>query len=289
MMMKVIVALLLLAAAPIQALDVILKDFECDETLPIYATELMLSCENSYKSNRCTFGDSATLSGNLVYKGLEEAGVQNNKVYGTSDLNFLTLTYHLIKNLPLYLCHAWVQRVGYYNAEAQEEDAGDERRRRHLGDEDNYNDNGDENCGIDGNYTFSATYQLPGGSEDSTDWVTTGWVGSGEISLYAEKQNVDTLVGYCTMDLTTAVTKTSGIVNAPSAVTTLIIFGVAMGVAALTCLYCACCRRNRSRQINAEGGTKSLMGKTVTTRKYEDDTIMSSRSRDDGTIPATIA
>lgn len=59
--MKFLVAWCLLVAAPLaQSLDLSLKSFTCDESLPFYAVKLTMSCNGNTK---CTFGETATIYG----------------------------------------------------------------------------------------------------------------------------------------------------------------------------------------------------------------------------------
>jgi len=54
--------LLFLSLSFVEALDIILKDFECNETLPvaIQGDNLFLECNGS---NQCTMGTDANISG----------------------------------------------------------------------------------------------------------------------------------------------------------------------------------------------------------------------------------
>lgn len=56
-----IASLLLLPAG---ALDIIMQAVTCDQSLAIYAESLTMTCEGS---NRCTFGNSATINGTREY------------------------------------------------------------------------------------------------------------------------------------------------------------------------------------------------------------------------------
>ena len=113
-------------------------------------------------------------------------------------------------------------------------------------------DDGLANCPGDGLYSFQVSYTLPN-ADPKTSWLATGWTGSGEISIYAEKDNTYSLMGHCTIKLGTTVTKSpEKSYNPPTAlVASLIAVGTVIALF-LICLYCTCCRSYRRPPRNKE-------------------------------------
>jgi hypothetical protein len=153
----------------------------------------------------------------VVYNGTDATSIVDNTAYMSSDLAFLTLTYHLFDDLAVNLCHENMV-------------AGADNRP----------------CPGDGTYSFEMEYPLPS-TADSSSWLATGWAGTGEIAMYAEKNNLETLVGYCTFSMATGVTASaSQKFNPPSASTTSGILAGLIVAIFLAVAYCACCRGRRS-------------------------------------------
>lgn len=194
----------------------------------------------------------------------------------------MTLEYKLFEDLPLNMCGKWVLGI---EEDAEEEEAADDAERRRLADaadeeEEAFDDDyvRDDNCPADGLYAFQVGYTLPA-ADDVTSWLATGWAGSGEISILAEKGNSATLVGYCTLKFSTAVTPSkAGSINPPSAlVASLIAVAVVLGIV-LLCIYCTCCRSSRK----AAAAKKDAAGAAAGGGKYhDDDPIDMARSRSD--------
>ena len=131
------------------------------------------------------------------------------------------------------------------DADAAEGDAADaEAADADEADASGYEGGDMANC-PDGLYSLEVSYTLPS-ADSKTAWLATGWTGSGVISMYAEKGNTDSLVGYCTLKLGTAVTQSQERkYNPPTAlVASLIAVGVVVAVF-LLCIYCTCCRYRR--------------------------------------------
>jgi hypothetical protein len=154
------------------------------------------------------------------------------------------LTYHLFEDLQIDLCQQSMTAV-----------------------EGNAN-----KCPGDGKYSFDVGYVLPT-TADSSSWLATGWTGTGEIAMYSQKSNLDSLVGYCTFALSTAVTvSASKRFNPPSASTTtgLVLGFVAFAV--LASVYLVFRRRASSKRLAAtNNGNSSFMddAKTHLTSKPE--------------------
>lgn len=162
----------------------------------------------------------------------------------TAELAFVTLTYHLFEDLQIDLCQQSLTAV-----------------------EGNAN-----KCPGDGKYSFALGYVLPS-TADSSSWLATGWSGTGEIAMYAEKSNLDSLVGYCTFGMTTAVTSSAFTkFNPPSASTTT---GLVLGLVACAVLasaYFVYRRRASSKRLAAtDDANSSFMNdaKTHLTSKPE--------------------
>ena len=110
----------------------------------------------------------------------------------------------------------------------------------------------EDQCPENGVYAFQVTYALPT-AEERTAWLATGWTGTGEVAIYTEKNNVDSLVGFCQLKLGTKTTPTeSSAFSTPSArIASFAAVGVVVALF-LLCIYCSCCRTYRRPPRNKE-------------------------------------
>jgi len=258
--MKGFTLLLLATIASVRALDITLKSYTCDRTLPVYALGFRMSCSDG-ESERCSFGETATFSGNLQYNGTAAAGVNaNGIVYGKAGLQLMTLDYELFNNVPLYMCGPWVSEVEENDAEAYENTYGG----RYLADADAGDDaaQGDDavaeeeqdaadTCAGNGMYTFYVDLDLPE-NDDKLSWLATGWKGVGDIMLFANSGDSSSLVGYCTLNFATHVTPQDEIYYLPSAlIASLSIIGV-MAAVVFSCCFCRCCRKGNKKEVTTK-------------------------------------
>jgi hypothetical protein len=288
--MRVVTVALLLASAT--ALDVRLRDVQCDGSLPVTIAddgEFKIQCPNSGTDvQRCSFnGDSALLSGNFIYNGVDEAGLTGSNAYLTANIDFVTLEYLLTKNQMVDMCDDnWVtslqsnQENGDDNA--QGDDAQGERRRLEQdaadGDDaaaaEQANENDNAQCDLsDGYYSFSLSYTLPD-YEDNTSWLATGWRGTGYIKMFSDDSSMDeSLIGSCTFRFDTMVTQSSnGGMTIPTAATTLAIIAGVFALVGAVCCYWSCCRGRRKAKAAAPSDTSTA---------YK-------RTQDDGTLASTV-
>lgn len=101
------------------------------------------------------------------------------------------------------------------------------------------NDNGYDECPADGEYSFTSYYTLPS-YDEKTSWLSTGWTGRGEITMYATADTT-TKIGYCSFEIYPLVTPSSSRgMNPPTAATTAAIVLGVVGLALGTCLFCSC-------------------------------------------------
>uniref|UniRef100_A0A7S1USF2 DOMON domain-containing protein n=1 Tax=Grammatophora oceanica TaxID=210454 RepID=A0A7S1USF2_9STRA len=327
---KLVASLLLVMGAPSQALDVYLDSFECNEELAVRAVNFAMLCGDD-GDERCTFGDSVTLEGQLEYNGVADAGVNNGYVYINSDLKFFTVTYHLFEDVQMSLCHNNIyldqaqrsrhledngedgedgeddgEEEGQDEEEGDEEDQEDENQDEEEdneeedegedeeddeeGEEDDEQEeqDGDQYCPGDGLYSFSMSYTLPGG-DGSTSWLATGWRGKGIVAMYSTQGDEDSLVGYCTMKLGTAVSSSAngGKMGMPSASTTFAIVAAAVALLSLCCCgFCFCLAKRRQRR-RLGANNKDNDGKTAHLTQHDygaesDGTSTIETRRDDG-------
>mmetsp|Transcript_16341 Transcript_16341/g.24734 ORF Transcript_16341/g.24734 Transcript_16341/m.24734 type:complete len:311 (-) Transcript_16341:92-1024(-) len=245
---------LLLALLPfVSAIDIALKSFDCDVDLPVYATSFDMSCGDE---KRCTFGETATFSGILEYNGTGDAGVsEDGKVYSKAGLQLMTLDYELLDNFPLYMCGPWVAQLeendqvayGYNNrrlADAADDDA--------AAADDDYEWDG---CTVDGTYAFFVDYDLPYSGEKMS-WLATGWKGVGNVRLFSESGNSESLIGYCTLNFNTYVTPSGD--DTPiyyqfipnSQISSYILGGFIIFILLLIfyCTCCTCCHKKKENK-----------------------------------------
>jgi len=227
-MMKFSALIASLLLVPADALDIVVAGVTCDKTLPIYADTFTMTCNGA---SRCTLGNTATFAGTLAYNSTDATSIANNVAYITADLNFVTWTFHLLDQFQIDLCNQ--------NLVASENNAGE--------------------CPGDGSYSFSMDYALPN-SKDASTWLASGWGGSGTIAMYStETVSADSLVGYCTLPMTTAVTSSaSSNYNPPSASTTTGLVIGAILLAALAGVYLVFRRRASSKRSATTDDGKSF-------------------------------
>ena len=101
--------------------------------------------------------------------------------------------------------------------------------------------NDDVECPADGSYTFNLQYVLPE-EETKAVWLATGWEGVGEISMYSEANNVDSLIGECTLKFATSVTPPTSNsifskVPIPTAMVSMLVLLAFAGFLVLSCVY----------------------------------------------------
>jgi hypothetical protein len=231
-----------------QALDIEVTSYECDKSLPVYATFKVL-CSGQ---TRCTFGSSrANITGSMYYNSVGNSGIEDNKAYLSAEVELLTSTHYMLDMIEVPLCGDTMT-------------AGAN------------NQNGD--CPSDGSYGFSVGYDLPlAGTSEYMTWLDSGWNGKGIIQLYAEKDD-NMLIGECVYYVKTYVTPGSGEggvasklpVDIPS-ISAAAAVGIALGSMAaivLLTLYCYCCVCRKKKQVAEDGLIKSDIhtGKTATDR-----------------------
>lgn len=243
--------LLVLVAAPIvSALDIALESFDCDVELPIYLTSIDMSCDDN---KRCSFGETVTFSGLLEYNGTAAAGVsEDGKVYSKAGLQLMTLEYDLLDNFPLYMCGPWVA-----NLEESDEVAYESSGNRLLAD--NQTDDAVANwngCTVDGSYAFFVDYDLPT-TTDKTSWLATGWKGVGNVRLFANSGDSDSLIGYCTLKFGTYITPDEGqplyAKFIPNSQIASIMLGIFIVFVLLMIFYCTCCTCSKRRSRKSRG------------------------------------
>lgn len=110
------------------------------------------------------------------YNNTEEIGLEDGYAFLSSDLSFLSLDYTLFNFLQVPICGNYI---------TPEDDDQDE-------------------CPADGVYNFKIPYVLPS-KENQASWVATGWNGKGKILIYAEANNLDSVIGQCQLYFSTAV------------------------------------------------------------------------------------
>jgi hypothetical protein len=151
----------------------------------------------------------------VIYNGLEDSSVADEVAYITADLSLWTLSFNLFKDLAIPLCS------------------------------DDMTANEGYECPADGSYNFAVTYTLPDAGPENQSWLASGWEGSGEIKMYAS-ENSDTMVGYCSLSLSTFVTPKSGrAFQTPAASLTFAMALASLVACALLCIGCCCCRKKR--------------------------------------------
>ena len=217
---KLAVLLPLLSGAfwRVNGLDITLRDVICDQTRPIYAEdhEISLECDGG---PRCTFGSEAMFYGRLRYNQIENIGLDEGYVFVSADLSFLSLDYDLMQYLQVPICG------DYLTAEAND---------------DNDDDGNQQECPADGIYNFQMPYVLPS-EENKASWIATGWNGKGEIFVYSEANNQDSLIGHCQLYFSTAVSNSGNSFASkfpvPSAMITTIVVLAFVSILVLSCLY----------------------------------------------------
>ena len=101
-------------------------------------------------------------------------------------------------------------------------------------------DNQDE-CPADGVYDFAMPYVLPS-EETSSSWIATGWSGTGDIFVYSEANNPDSMIGHCQLIFSTSVTPSTGdsVLSkfpVPSAMITSFVLLAFVSFLVLSCIY----------------------------------------------------
>mmetsp|Transcript_28041 Transcript_28041/g.41413 ORF Transcript_28041/g.41413 Transcript_28041/m.41413 type:complete len:313 (-) Transcript_28041:59-997(-) len=253
--------LLALVTTPfVSAIDIALESFDCDVELPIYATSMDMSCDDE---KRCSFGETVTFSGILEYNNTGAAGVsEDGKVYSKAGLQLMTLEYDLLDNFPFYMCGPWVAELEENDEVAYESSWGN----RQLADVENDDaaqaDDAVQNwngCTVDGSYAFFVDYDLPT-STDKTSWLATGWKGVGNVRLFANSGDSESLIGYCTLKFGTYITPDEEqpmyfLFLPNSQIASYILAGFIV-FCLLMIFYCTCCRcggkKQKSRGYDSE-------------------------------------
>lgn len=262
----------LLLISFVQGLDVELRSYSCDHSLPVTA-DINLKCS---QGKRCTFGDVARVFGygknhenskrNRIcvlvlkiissiipvhYNGVESMGIQNNVAYLSSDLDFFTLEFSLLDMNQVPLCHdTMFARSGNVNE-----------------------------CPGDGTYSFDVNYRLPNAGSKSASWLASGWQGTGFIRMYAEPDE-SMLIGECILRLQTYLTPTGsekGMVKTPTAAVAAGMGLAVLAVAMIGCVYCFFARKlseaNTKKPTSSSSADQSL--DTLYKRMEEEKTIAS--------------
>jgi hypothetical protein len=186
----------------------------------------------------------------VYYSGVANTGITDSIGYATGDISLMAMDFSLFEMMPIPLCDASLT-AGSSNA---------------------------NQCPGDGSYDYSVVYNLPKSGADSASWLASGWSGTGYLEIYAAQDQVDMLIGKCTIGLKTSVTHSSatqGLFQTPSAATTTGIVLGALAAAALVCVYCYCCCKKRQKT------KKDLLDKG--------DDVTSSFRRMDDDIPKSVA
>jgi hypothetical protein len=174
----------------------------------------------------------------VFYTGVEDSGVVDNTAYATAELSLFTLNYNLFEDLAIPLC------------------------------DDSMTANEGYECPADGSYNYAVTYNLPSAGAESQSWLASGWQGTGQMQLFAA-ENGTTMIGDCTLSLSTFVTEKSG--NKLQVPAASVAFGTLAGVlvaSLLLCVFCCCCRKKR----NATAASKDLsQDKVMDFRRMTED------------------
>jgi len=235
-------------------------------------------------------GEEVALFGKMTYNGLADANNDGSSlIYVSSDLKFLTLTYHLLDEELIDFCAygAIVQVAGGEadddadvdddaaanddaadNDDAVQNDDDGGRRRRKLGDyavdDDAYQyQEREDDCPEDGMYSFNVRYELPSTDFVTYAWLSSGWDGTGVVEFRSSEGNSDdsNLLGHCDMKFNTAVTPSEETVglNIPSAyLTSILAVGFFIASLCCCCVFACCCRRRRAAASD-NSASKSLI------------------------------
>lgn len=192
------------------ALDLEIRSFLCDESLPVSVVDgaVDMTCSSDPK---CTFGDSVLVQGQLNYNGVEKLGMEDNTTAYMSGKFDISVDYLVIPNTKMNLC-----------ADEYDEDSSWITAVENT-----------TQCPQDGIYDFEAVFMLP---YYESNWWATGWHDVGQVNLYAGASQ-ELLIGSCEIHYVTKVTSDSQF-HAPSALTTLFIIGGVTLVSVTWALYC---------------------------------------------------
>lgn len=146
----------------------------------------------------------------------------------------------------------------YYDQGEQDAENYDQEGNEDWYDQDavnNYQENNNQ-CPYDGSYPYKVEYVLPSAGSESASWLASGWTGSGVLQMYANR-NDQTLIGECTMVLSTFVSKEDEdtLLGAPSAAATAGIVLAIVFATVLMCFYCYCCiKSHKAKKDNLQPG-----------------------------------
>jgi hypothetical protein len=174
----------------------------------------------------------------VFYTGAEDSGVVDNTAYATAELSLFTLNYNLFEDLAIPLC------------------------------DDSMTANEGYECPADGSYEYAVTYNLPSAGAESQSWLASGWQGTGQIQLFAA-ENATTMVGECTLSLSTFVTKNSS--NKLQTPAASVVFGTLAAVlvaSLLLCIFCCCCSKKKRA---ARAGKDPSVDKVMDFRRMTED------------------
>lgn len=131
--------------------------------------------------------------------------------------------YELFHVLPFNFCGEWIKNGRY-----------------------NYNE-----CPGDGKYHFEVPYQLPK-SYDSTVWLATGWQGSSEMKVYAQRDEESQVILDCKLHFKTYVTQSneSDWKTLPSAAA--VTFSLVGIIVLMTCCLCYLACRPLRKHVTDE-------------------------------------
>lgn len=265
--LRIAAGIFFLQCTGIQALDLEIRSFSCDESLPVYVLEGSVEMECSHdEKNRCTFGDYAIIKGQLYYNGVGDIEMDGNTTAYISGQFDISVDYLVIpKGTKMNLCtddeeadsSAWITAVG----------------------------DGIE-CPQDGTYDFVAGLHLP---SYGSSWLATGWHDYGEVSLYADA-NQEYLIGSCEIHYVTQVTSNSSIHPLSAFATVFIVGGVALvGVTWILFFALFVRRRNEDHEhldddeykLYYLNGHVTMTDDSDTTHTEEEDTALTSHNEID--------
>jgi hypothetical protein len=128
----------------------------------------------------------------------------------------------------------------------------------------NDNNNG---CPQSGDYQFQSSITVPPPSNSFTSWMYTGYTGIGELAIYQDQSYGSTILGHCTLKISTEVEDTDSTIlnNTPSGKTTTIAILSTVTVMLLlgtAALHSACKRLQKEKgQLNKVGKNAPLKEK----------------------------
>lgn len=223
-----------------------------------------VTCDDSNREDRCTFGDVALISGTFYYSGVDLLDLDyNSTVYLTGEMDVSVDVLAIPEETLIDLCGSnedmWIETV-----------------------------ENSTTCPADGLYDFETTLQLP---DYGSRWLATGWFDSSVVEMYID-QDFTTLIGSCTIFYMTQVTPNENAwAQVPSAFATLfIIGGMLLIIATWAVFYILCVYKPRRRYQGERGNeeTNAYHNMNVAVIKYTVSAAESGHKNDndDDTISA---